>query len=599
MAADIVSIGLAIDSRDVKKATGELHRLETQGKKTEKATDGIKKSFGGLGSAAKMLAGAMAAIGAVRFLAGAIEETIQYQRNMNVIENLVKQTGASAWVSAQQLEQQARAIGFSTLESVEGIMAAQQTMLTFRGVIGDVFDRSIMAAADMSAALGQDLKSSTLQLGKALEDPVKGLTALSRSGTVFTDQQKEMVEAMVEAGDVAEAQRFILSELEAQYGGAAKAAAVGLAGSIDTLSQKWQEFKIGLLEDKTGGISAIVDGIGNSLEFVLKVIKSVSLAFFDMGDAIAAYANIAIEIASLNFDTAASIKEQRNQQAALNEQRLADIWDEKKATEQLSETVQRTAEQETAIELKRQAQKAAALEAQKKLAKETRIVKEEETNKQWETDAAMFEEEIKRDQEFYNRKLEIERGYLDSAFGVRSQMAQDAFEFSESIRNQEYQSTLSHGAALINAVSSSGKRMFEFGKNLSIANAIVSGGQAAVDAWKAGMATGGPWAPAIAASYVALSLARTGGLINSIKSQSFGGGGSMSGGGGGAPSATSATQGGTALPQGAEVAQAQPTKELRVTVESDGPHSDGMRRFAENLAETVRDMGSNISLVVS
>jgi len=150
MVANVVQIGLAVDSRDVKKASAELHTLETQGRKTEKATDGIKKSFGGLSSAAKMLAGALAAVGAVRFLSGAIEETVQYQRNMNVIENLVKQTGASAWVSAQQLEEQARAIGFSTLESVEGIMSAQQTMLTFRSVIGDVFDRSIMAAADMS-----------------------------------------------------------------------------------------------------------------------------------------------------------------------------------------------------------------------------------------------------------------------------------------------------------------------------------------------------------------------------------------------------------------------------------------------------------------
>lgn len=599
MAADIVQIGLAIDSRDVKKASAELYRLETQGKKTEKATDGIKKSFGGLSTAAKTLAGAMAAIGAVRFLAGAIEETVQYQRNMNVIENLVKQTGASAWVSAQQLEQQARAIGFSTLESVEGIMAAQQTMLTFRSVTGEVFDRSIMAAADMSAALGTDLKSSTLQLGKALEDPVKGLTALSRSGTVFTDQQKEMVKAMVEAGDVADAQRFILSELEAQYGGAAKAAATGLAGSLDTLSQKWQEFKIGLVEDSTGDISVIIDSLGNSFEFILKVIKSLSIAFVDLGSAIAAYSAIAVELVSLNFDAAESIKEQRDEQAAMAEKRLADIWAEKDATEQLSETIQRTAEQEAAIEQRRQQMKAEAIEAQRKLEEDARVAREEEAAKKWEKDLENFEMELERDQEFYDRKLEIERGYLDSAFGARTQMAEDAFNFLQSIREMDYRNALSHGASMLAATSSSGKAMFEFTKRVSIANALISGGQAAVDAWKAGMSIGGPWAPIVAAGFTALSIARTASMINSIKSQSFGGGGASISAGGGSPSMPSASPGGTALPQQIDVPEAPPSRELRVVVESDGPHSDGMRKFAENLAETLKDMGSNTNLVLS
>ena len=47
-------------------------------------------------------------------------------------------------------------------------------------------------------------------VGKALNDPLKGLTALSRIGVQFTAQQQEQIKAMVEVGDVAGAQKIIL-----------------------------------------------------------------------------------------------------------------------------------------------------------------------------------------------------------------------------------------------------------------------------------------------------------------------------------------------------------------------------------------------------
>ena len=64
-------------------------------------------------------------------------------------------------------------------------------MLTFTGVGKDVFPQAIQTVLDMSQALGQDLKSSTVQLGKALNSPIDGITALSRVGVSFTDAQKK------------------------------------------------------------------------------------------------------------------------------------------------------------------------------------------------------------------------------------------------------------------------------------------------------------------------------------------------------------------------------------------------------------------------
>jgi hypothetical protein len=90
---------------------------------------------------------------------------------------------------------------------------------------GGAFDRATLAAMDMAAAGFGDAESNAVQLGKALQDPVKGITALNKSGVTFTDEQKKMVKSMQETGDMAGAQDLILSELEGQVGGTAEATA--------------------------------------------------------------------------------------------------------------------------------------------------------------------------------------------------------------------------------------------------------------------------------------------------------------------------------------------------------------------------------------
>ena len=69
---------------------------------------------------------------------------------------------------------------------------------------------------------GLDLKSSAILVGKALNDPEKGLSALTRTGVQFTDQQKKQIETLLEHNDKLGAQKLILGELKDQFGGAAR-----------------------------------------------------------------------------------------------------------------------------------------------------------------------------------------------------------------------------------------------------------------------------------------------------------------------------------------------------------------------------------------
>jgi len=237
---------------------------------TKQAEDGLKKVSGDIGqvekastravSAVKAFAVGLASIATVSAVfSRAVAESQKFETTMFRIGAVIKATGGVAGRTADDLRSFARELAMNTLESTEGVLEAQQRLLTFRKVTGDVFDRTIRVAADLSAVLGQNMSSSAIQLGRALEDPVTGLTALTRSGTVFTDQQKEMVKQLVESGQLLKAQTFILDELEAQYGGAAVAAAQGYAGALDTLGQRLQEFFLSIDENLglTKALSAI------------------------------------------------------------------------------------------------------------------------------------------------------------------------------------------------------------------------------------------------------------------------------------------------------------------------------------------------------
>ena len=134
-------------------------------------------------------------------------------------------------------------LGKTTLFDEEDFTATFKLFTSFRNIGVDSYERVGEAAADIATKLGTAPKDAALQLAKALEDPAKQVTALARSGTVFTEQQKEQIKTLQASGDLLGAQEIILKEIEAQYGGAAKAAgAAGFAGALDSLGESWRDF---------------------------------------------------------------------------------------------------------------------------------------------------------------------------------------------------------------------------------------------------------------------------------------------------------------------------------------------------------------------
>jgi hypothetical protein len=142
------------------------------------------------------------------------------------VEAGLKSTGSQAGFTSKQLQAMASDLQSKTLFGDETILKdATAQLLTFTNISGEQFARTQQAALDLATRLDGDLKGASIQLGKALNDPVANLSALSRSGIQFSDEQKAVIKSMAETGRLAEAQTLILDELNRQYGGSAEAAA--------------------------------------------------------------------------------------------------------------------------------------------------------------------------------------------------------------------------------------------------------------------------------------------------------------------------------------------------------------------------------------
>jgi hypothetical protein len=142
------------------------------------------------------------------------------------------------------------------IESVAGIG------LSFTNISGDVFPQFLKISADVAERMGVDLRSTAVQLAKALNDPVANLGALSRAGIQFSKSQKAVITDLFETGKVAEAQTVVLEELRRQYEGSAFAARDTLGGALKGLNEDFQDFLKSLAQANSVGLRKFIEGLG-------------------------------------------------------------------------------------------------------------------------------------------------------------------------------------------------------------------------------------------------------------------------------------------------------------------------------------------------
>lgn len=183
-----------------------------------------------------LVVGALAGFGAVSFVKNVVDATRTQEDALRQMQQGLITTNNAVGLSFDELVKNATELQKVTTLGDEEVIKAQSQLLTFTKITGDQFLKTTELAADLSARMGTDLNSSVLQLGKALNDPVKNLSALSRAGIQFDDDQKALIKTLVESGRMADAQNVILGELETQFGGSARAARDTFGGALSGLS---------------------------------------------------------------------------------------------------------------------------------------------------------------------------------------------------------------------------------------------------------------------------------------------------------------------------------------------------------------------------
>jgi hypothetical protein len=237
--------------------------------KVEGKGSALSQRFGAVGIAATAMGGAI--VGA---LGMAVSSAAESEQAMAQLDAVLKSTGGAAGMTRDELTGLADSLQKVTTYDDEAIIGAEALMLTFTKVGKEVFPEAIGAVLDMSTALGQDLQSSTVQLGKALNDPIKGITALSRVGVSFSETQKETIKTMVETGNVLGAQKIILAELSMEFGGSATAAADTLNGALSQLGNSFgnlmEAIGAALLggEAEGGGLKGFVQDVRDTVDSV-------------------------------------------------------------------------------------------------------------------------------------------------------------------------------------------------------------------------------------------------------------------------------------------------------------------------------------------
>lgn len=231
----------------------------------ESSTQSTGDRLKSLGKTALKVAGAAGLGVLVATLHAGIEEASSAAKATAQTEQVIKSTGGAARVTAKHVDALATALMNKSGVDDEAIKSGENLLLTFtniRNAAGrgnDIFDQATKATLDLSVALGQDMKTSAIQVGKALNDPVKGMTALQRVGVSFTAAQKDQVKALVKSGKTMDAQKLILKELNKEFGGSAEAAGKTMPGQLNILKENFNNLAGQLVESVLPALKVFTD----------------------------------------------------------------------------------------------------------------------------------------------------------------------------------------------------------------------------------------------------------------------------------------------------------------------------------------------------
>jgi hypothetical protein len=321
--AVVVPIISTFDSKGIDKAVRDFRELKKAGERgafamlnTNKAVNSIGKTMLKFGA----ITGGVAGVIGGSFVKAAYES----QKVMKQTEAIIKATGGAAGLTATQIGKLSTQLSLQTGVDDELIQSSMNLLLTFKkvqnqaGAGNDIFSQASKLMLDLGNVFGGTDKAA-IQLGKALSNPISGITALRRSGIDFTDQQRAQIKTLVESGRTLEAQKVILKEIESQVGGTAAAGATGfdrMRVAVGNMQEELGNVLIPFVERFANAISANVlpvvsrftdligsEGLGSAINYLTgSIINGIaSMGIFGKVIMVVAGAFTALKVAVVTF----------------------------------------------------------------------------------------------------------------------------------------------------------------------------------------------------------------------------------------------------------------------------------------------------------
>lgn len=195
--------------------TGRLGKLRGALSSARNMVNRASQRLGRMAKRFALAAGVAIAAG----IAFAVKAAMRQEEALTRLDVALRSTGHAAKLTKEELVEHAKALQKITVYGDEAIQEMQALLLTFVNIRGEIFKRTTKAILNVSSAMKQELVPTALQLGKALNDPILGLTMLRRVGISFSDEQVKTIKALWNTGQEAKAQTLILDELKQQFGG--------------------------------------------------------------------------------------------------------------------------------------------------------------------------------------------------------------------------------------------------------------------------------------------------------------------------------------------------------------------------------------------
>lgn len=274
MANTISSIAIDL-SASTAKLQGDMNR----------AVNIVEKSFKRMERSISNLTTGFAAIGAGLAFGKIVEEVSKGETALAQLEASLKSTKGAVGLTSKQLQDMSSQLQKVSTYGDDTIQTAQSLLLTFTKIGKETFPQATKAVLDMSAKMGVDLKTSAIQVGKALNDPIAGLTALKRVGVSFSEGQQALIKSLVESGHLLDAQKIILRELQTEFGGSAQAARGTLKGAIDSLNNSFGDFLEAIGHVQSSGLRNIIEGLTTTFDEASKYGKELSNAILGIAAA--------------------------------------------------------------------------------------------------------------------------------------------------------------------------------------------------------------------------------------------------------------------------------------------------------------------------